>query len=156
MIKKFDEFINENFPTEISPQLKKSLDELGKGFENDKEIFDAIIMTGFENAKTGKETSADYVFIDPETDDEKKYISYRSGYVRAIWLSKSYWSKETVRRMTPITKSTLTTPRERLLFILRRAMKVKNLFDSWKKSGKTAKEFLHNKRGSLGGKKYGI
>jgi len=131
----------------ISLELDRSLTDLSKGFDNDKEIFDAIILLGFENAKTGKETSADYVFLDPLS--RKKYISYRNGYVRTF-------SQENILRLSPVTRSSLSTSRQRLLFILRRALKINMFFDSWKKSGKTVKEFLHSKRGMLSSKKYGV
>ena len=153
MILNFDEFLNENSLTDITPALKKSLDELGKGFENDKEIYDAIIFLGFEDAKTGRETSADYVFLDPTAEDD---VSYQNGYVRSISKSKSFFNRGVGIGKGPSTKSRLETPRERLLFILRRAMKEYKLFDEWKKSGKPAKEFIHSMRGSLHGKKYGI
>ena len=157
MIKNFEDFLNEDDNSkEPTSQLKKSLGELYKGFENNEEIVKAITTLGFERKKTGLERTADYVFIDPEGNN-KKYISYDSGYVRYNEDGISWWGggvKKTTR--TPISRALLFDPKDRLLLILRRALKTTNLYNDWKKSKKTVKDFVENKRGVLTGKKFGI
>jgi hypothetical protein len=145
MIKKFTDFLGEHDYTiendavdineAANPSLRKSLDELGAGLKTDEDIVKAIEAAGFRRLPTtGKERSADYAFEDPSgKDEDKKYISYTNGYVRAVWTGKGWFSRGTTH-MTPITRDMLPNSRDRLLLILRRAIKISN----W--SGKVLKD----------------
>jgi len=134
MIKKFTDFLGEHDYTvendavdlneAANPTLRKSLDELGAGLKTDEDIVKAIEAAGFKRIpSTGAERSADYAFEDPSAKDHKRYISYTNGYVRALWTSNGPWSKGTTH-MTPITRDMLSDSRDRLLLILRRAIKI--------------------------------
>jgi hypothetical protein len=146
--------------------LKKSLERLGKSFKTDKDIVNAIEMLGFERESLkSNSSSAEYVFIkgrDKESGELSRYVTYSSGYVRAI-LPKSEWGRRhtnTTHNMTPVTDQFIPTPRERLLLVLRIALKNSDLYREWSKLSKSSdisvEEFLEKKRGSLLGKKFGI
>ena len=124
----FNEFLFESYDDpndhEITPSLRKSLDELGKGLDSNEDIVKAIKKAGLEEIKPSpKDRSADYVFRDPESEYNKRYISYKTGYVRAVWNGHSHFTKGAVV-MTPITRAMLPDVRDRLLIILRRARKM--------------------------------
>ena len=137
IVKKFSDFLGESndFGPEpdvsvlneaVSATLRKSLDELGTNLKTDEDIVKAIESAGLKKIQpSGGERSADYAFAVPGDKEQKKFISYTTGYVRAIWTSKSYWSGSTpVTKMTPITREKLSSSRDRLLLILRRAIKL--------------------------------
>ena len=156
MIKNFEDFLNEaERNTEPTPDLIKSLSELGKGFENEEEIVKAITTLGFERKKTGLERTADYVFVDPDGNN-KKYISFDSGYVRYNEDGTSWRGGGKVTTRTPVSRALLPDVKDRLLLILRLALKNTGLYNEFKKSKKTAKDFIETKRGSLIGKRFGI
>lgn len=162
---------------EINPNLRKILDAMKEGFNSDKEIVEAIEKFGFERQKTGLERTSDYRFIDNSNPKDRKiYISYTTGYVRTNAKSSSPFmilrdksgnpKKDAFGNNIPgvskgpITKSPLPSATDRLLFILRRAMKVAGFFTDWQKSNKkrgtTIPEFFEKYAGHLTGKKYGI
>jgi hypothetical protein len=157
-IENFEGFLNEGFTnihdTAPAPKLLKSLAELEKGFENEEEIIKAITALGFERKKSGLEITADYVFQDPN-GDEKKYISYTTGYVRYNEKYTGWRGEENITR-TPISRSLLPDVKDRLLLILRIALKSLNLYNDFKKSHKTTKEFIESKRVMLSGRKFGL
>jgi hypothetical protein len=159
-IKLYEEFTNENvLRKQVNPTLGKSLEDLGKGFQTDEEIVDAICSLGFQRIQTGKERSADYAFSDPE-EKYKRYISYTTGYVRIFshgsgWFGKPAAPGEERIAKGPMSKDILRTSRERLLFILRRALKTVDLYHRWKKSKTDVKTFLETKGGYLNGRKFG-
>lgn len=145
----FELFRQETMP----PSGRKSLDELHKHFNSDQEIIDTIQLLGLElvNPSKGSRT-AEYIF----KSGDDKWISYDSGYVRYnSGKHKSWMGTETVTK-TPINDYPLESSTDRLLFILRRAMKLKDIYWEWKKSGMSVKDFLHKIRGSMQGKQFGI
>lgn len=152
MIKSFVDFVDESNDNEDMPTaaLLKSLEDLGKGFKDEEDIVKAITALGFERKKSGLERTADYVFVDP-TGNEKKYISYDRGYVKYNEKSKS-WRGGDVKVIFCI----LHDVKDRLLLILRRALKTTYLYNDWKKSKKTAKDFIESKRGTLTGRRFGL
>jgi hypothetical protein len=99
----------------------------------------------------------------PGDKDKKKYISYTSGYVRAHWSNVPWYrSKEEVGGMTPLTRATLKTPRERLLLILRRAIDLNKkgliglpIFQKWiKDPSQDIDTFMHDNRGQIAAHKF--
>jgi hypothetical protein len=149
MLKSFDEFLNEA----ASPTLRKSLDKLDV-FDDEEEIIQAIIDSGFEQKKPNWKVSCDYAFLNPTT--EKEYRSYTTGTVRAIWEPSKY-SNKTVW-VTRVTRDILPDTKDRLLLILRLALKksLGNLYDKFIHSNQNIKEFLHSHRGMLGVRKFGL
>jgi hypothetical protein len=81
------------------------------------------------------------------------YVSYKDGTVRKEYRITGGRNKN-AHSATRISRSILNTSRERLLLILRLAMKNLDLYDKWEKSGKTVKEFIISKRGELTGNKF--
>jgi hypothetical protein len=152
-VKLFEEFSELlEMKSDITPVLRKSLDDLGKGFENEEEIVEAILKLGFQ--KTSSKRS-DYIFIDP--DRKVKYSSTKAGYVRYYDPNATYWADgEPITTKTPIHSSIIPSSKDRLLLILRRAMKVSDLYKSWKKTNLTVKEFLEKSRGTLAAKRFRI
>jgi len=60
---------------------------------------------------------------------------------------------------SPTTRDRLYDVKDRLLFILRRALKTRlpgDLYREWLSSDKDVQSFLHQKRGTLVGKKFGF
>jgi hypothetical protein len=160
MMKLFDEFINEDDTDESSylrkpsPVLLKSLESIGKGFDSDREIIEAIERLGFKKSRKRITSSSDFSFDDPDRE-AARYNSYTNGTVR-YETDEKRWIGQKNRYLTPITRFKLETSRLRLLLILRAVLKKKDLYKNWKKSGGTVKEFLHSIRGSLAGKEFGI
>ena len=140
--------------SKITPSLRKSLDEMGEKFESEKEIVDAIKLIGFQERSTSKAKTADHIFYDPET--KKTYISFITGYVRYNETGPSWFSQEDRTHMAPISRALLPDVKDRLLLILRRALKMKGWYAAWKKSNQTLKDFLEANRGVIHAKKYGI
>jgi len=179
MIYSYDEFLNEAegerrsvaSGSPMTPQLKKSLEEIGSGFKSEEDIVKAIEALGFvrEPLKDNSQ-SAEYIFKyakDPKSGEDYKYITYSNGYVRAIMpqgsFSRRHSSKPTQPNMAPISDQLIPTTRERLLLVLRRALKRSNLYGmykAWKKENPSSKnpvvEFLEKKRGTITGMKFGI
>lgn len=154
---KFDAWISEQelfeMEEEMTPTLRKSLDQIGEGFTDEQEIIDAIELLGLELLKPSRSRTSDYTFFDPKT--KTKYISYSTGYVRTNTPSKSCFGVETIAK-GPIVKSIIDSSRDRLLFILRRALKLKGFYAKWKDSGLGVKEFLHKVRGYIKGGSFGL
>jgi hypothetical protein len=169
----FKEFINESDRKSVrkkspmTPTLRKSLDRIGKSFKSDKEIVNAIELLGFSRESVKPNSgSAEYIFVyskDPVTGEAYKYITYSSGYVRAI-MPKGSWGRsmatDTTPNMAPISNQYIPTTRDRLLLVLRRALKKSELYKMWIKTDLTSEdpiaEFFEKKRGTLLGKKYGL
>jgi len=138
----YDQFLNENeekprrsvrAKSPMTPILKKSLDRIGKSF---KFVYDTDLDTG----------------------KKYRYITYENGYVRAEmpgghWKIKGY-------NQTPISDQYIPTTRERLLLVLRRALKKNDLYQLWSKanlkSDDPVSEFFKKFKGTLAGRKYGL
>ena len=165
MILNYSDFLTEamlDSPDSImTPTLRKSLDDMGKGLDSDEDIVKAIKKAGLEEIKPSpKDRSADYVFRDPESEYNKRYISYKTGYVRAVWNGHGHFTKG-AGAMTPISRAHIPDVRDRLLIILRRARKMifqnnPELYAEWQKSGLEVEEFLEKKRGYIKSKKIRI
>ena len=158
MIKNYINWINENSHTHeaATPELLKSLGELGKGLNTEQDIVDAITSLGFERKNIGAEKkTADYLFVDPE-GNSKKYISYTTGYVRYNELGKTGWRGTERVIKTPVSRALFTDVKDRLLLILRIALKNTNLYNMWKKSKLPIKEFIQTKKHTIAAKKFGI
>lgn len=168
----YDEFVNESDRRSVAqgspmtPTLKKSLERIGKSFKSDEDIVNAIELLGFERENLDpRSTSAEYSFIkgrDSETGQPSKYVTYSSGYVRAI-MPKGFWGRRfspTGYNMTPISDQLIPTTRDRLLLVFRRALKESDLYKMWIKTNPTSDdpiaEFFEKKRGTLLGKKFGL
>lgn len=168
----FREFLNESErrtvagKSPMTPTLRKSLDRIGKSFKSDEEIVNAIELLGFERESVKPNSgSAEYIFVyakDPSTGEAYKYITYSSGYVRAI-MPKGSWGRRmgfhTAPNMTPVSDQYIPTTRDRLLLVLRRALKKSDLYKMCKidqTSDDPVAEFFEKRRGVLLGKKFGI
>ena len=171
----FNDFINESEFEErrsvakkspMTDRLKNSLERIGKSFKTDEDIVKAIESLGWEREMTKpNSSSAEYIFVksrDSETGETSRYITYSSGYVRAV-LPKSGWGRrfsKGTHNMTPISDQYIPTTRERLLLVLRRALKETDLYKMWIKTNTNSDdpvaEFLEKKRGTLLGRKFGI
>jgi hypothetical protein len=176
MIYSYDEFLNEAQEerrsvasgSPMTPQLKKSLEEIGRGLKSEEDIIKAIEALGFvrEPLKANSQ-SAEYIFKyakDLESGEDYKYITYSNGYVRAIMPQGSFSRRHSRQpNRAPISDQLIPTTRERLLLVLRRALKRSSLYGmykTWKKENPTSKnpvvEFLEKKRGTITGMKFGI
>lgn len=169
----FKEFLNESNRRSVAKRspmtttLRKSLDRIGKSFKSDEEIVNAIELLGFERESVKPYSgSAEYIFVyaeDPATGEAYKYITYSSGYVRAV-MPKGSWgrsmSTNTQPNMAPISDQYIPTTRDRLLLVLRRALKKSDLYKIWIKTNPTLDdpiaEFFEKRRGALLGKKFGL
>jgi len=172
MIYSYDEFLIEKrsvaASSPMTPQLKKSLEEIGSGFKSEEDIVRAIEALGFvrEPLKANSQT-AEYIFKygkDPVSGEDYKYITYSNGYVRAIMPKRfRFTGSPSSKYMAPISDQLIPTSRERLLLVLRRALKKSDLYGmykTWKKENPSSKnplaEFLEKKRGTITGRKFGI
>jgi hypothetical protein len=167
----YDQFLNENeekprrsvrAKSPMTPILKKSLDRIGKSFKSDEEIVKAIEKLGFVREPLKPNSNgAEYIFVydtDLDTGKKYRYITYENGYVRAEmpgghWKIKGY-------NQTPISDQYIPTTRERLLLVLRRALKKNDLYQLWSKanlkSDDPVSEFFKKFKGTLAGRKYGL
>jgi hypothetical protein len=149
--KLFEEF--SELSEDLNPIARKDLDKLGAGFEKDEEIVDAITRVGFR--KLPPKGSGEYVFLDPPRST--KYVSSTAGYVRYIDPTATYWlTGEPITTKTPVHKGSIESTRDRLLIILRRAMKLNDIYKDWKKSGLNGKDFLEKASTQLTAKKFGV
>lgn len=125
---------------ELNAVLIKDLLELEKGFTSDDEIAKYIEKLGLVRVNK-KFRSVDYKFFDPVT--KFHYASYLSGDVRSLSPPQaSFYGGHTFYSNARISRTKLTTPRERLLLILRRTMKAEGIYKMWKNGSRTAKEFI--------------
>lgn len=155
-LKLFESWLNEYNASVLGPmpqKLRTEIDKLGAGFDNDDEIVEAIETFGLKAVHGRRKYTADWEFLNPNTKENKRYISYTSGYVRVVSDSFSPFTKFS---RGPINKCKLETTKDRLLFILRRSMKIANMYEEWKKTDIPVKEFIFDNRGKLKGQKFGI
>jgi hypothetical protein len=175
MFHSYDEFLNESREERgsvaggnpMTKRLKNSLERIGKNFKTDEDIIKAIEALGFEREplKPNSQT-AEYIFRYAKNDEGApyKYITYKNGYVRSSmpqgWWSKSHSSEPNKPHTTPISNQVIPTTRERLLLVLRRALKRSDIYQVWIKTNLTSDdpvaEFFEKKRGTLAGMKYGL
>ena len=157
-ILKFDQFNESSKPivieTEITPAMKKSLDLLGVGLDSVDDVLWAIDFLGVKRIKE-KSRTADYVFRDPKRED-LKYVSYTTSYVRSISTRMRMIPRQVKSYMTPVANMMIRDPKYRLLLLLRIFMKNHDLYNNWKKSKTTIKEFLNNNRGRIKANRYGL
>jgi hypothetical protein len=140
--------------TEMSATLRKSLDDLGQGLDTDQAIISMIEHLGFKHVTSKPVRTADHVFTDKETG--VTYLSFTTGYVRYNRDSKSRYSSADIVTKAPIVNTIIPDVRDRLLLILRRALKLRGYYSLWAKKKLPLKEFLHQYRGALTGMNYGL
>jgi hypothetical protein len=135
-------------------EASKDVKKLGDGFSNEEEIVKAIELNGFRKLPPTRR-GGDYVFLDPSRS--VKYVSNSSGYVRYYDpTAKRWWSGQPVTTKTPIHRGLIKSPMDRLVIILRRAMKSNNTYNDWKKSGLSGKDFMEKNKTRLTAKSIGL
>ena len=173
MFHSYEEFLNESERGSVAggnpmtTRLKNSLERIGKSFKTDEDIIKAIEALGFEREPLkANSQSAEYIFRYAKNDEGEpyKYITYKNGYVRSSmpqgWWAKKHSLNPGKPHTTPISNQLIPTARERLLLVLRRALKKSDLYQMWIKTNLTSDdpvaEFIEKKRGVIAGKKYGL
>jgi hypothetical protein len=145
----------------ISPVLRRSLDKVGKNLKTNQDIINRIKEFGFEEIRPVKKSNAvDHIFKDPYTKMTCLYKSYTNGTVRTHAAGMGMFTRgsENVGRTT---RSYLPDERDRLLFILRIAIKsaldqYPGFYKQFMDGSLDIDQFLHQKRGTIKGKEFGF
>ena len=139
---------------DVNEALNKEIEKLGEGFNDLEEIAKAVELAGFTRLPATKRTG-EYVFSNP--DRSVKYVSSTAGWVRYYDPSGYSWSLgQKVTTKTPVHKDRIESPKDRLLVILRLAMKASGIYTDWKKSGLTGKEFFEKNKTRFTAKSIGL
>jgi hypothetical protein len=171
----YNEFVNESKydferrsvaqGSPMTPALTKSLSRLGKSFKSDKDIIKVIELLGFRREPLKpNSTSAEYIFVKDRDENlgPLKYITYSSGYVRAEYRSYFMGRLRGGNNVdqTPVSDQFIPTTRDRLLLVLRRALKQSELYPQWLKMSKSSdisvEEFIEKKKPYLISKRFGL
>lgn len=165
MLKTFNDFINEGEEKEMSPVLRKSLDKLDSRLKTIDDVILAITSAGLEQVKlTSRAQTADYSFRIPDDEAGGEYRTYSTGYIKYIGKYQD-WRRGNMsgNTMSPITRERIFDAKDRLLLVLRRAIKL-NLegkigtkqFKEWIESDMDIKDWAHKHRGSMAAKNFGF
>jgi hypothetical protein len=145
----------------ISPVLRRSLDKVGKNLKSNQDIINRIKEFGFEEIRPVKKSNAvDHIFKDPYKEMACLYKSYTNGTVRTHEAGMGMFTRGSVN-IGRMTRSYLPDERDRLLLILRFAIKsalgqYPGFYKQFMDGSLDLDQFLHQKRGTIKGKEFGF
>lgn len=148
--------LNEARREEMTTLTERDIEFMKKIVPDEKTAIEQIVACGYELLEPKNNTrTADAIFRDKYG---RRYVSYSNGYVRHIQPKHyiNYFSKEKVEYMSPLVDYMIPDRFDRLLVILRNALKKAGLWKEWTKNRAPLKDWMHSKRGRIQGRKLGI